>query len=199
MNFGELRSYAIGTGWYETFIRGAEIYLRIVTEAARAAGYDKGHAPALAEQCTSIGFGLWREIILSATAAKEREKVWGSQLSISAEANAALRKLKGVPTRVVLGVSATDHQRALATSLRRVLGLVDDPKGSVILLIGPPAFNPESKVVLCQEDVVRLKYEKGLAGLAQVLVAEERLVVLVAGLSDFGDGQLAKWTESLPG
>jgi hypothetical protein len=205
LDLGQLRRYAMGTGWYDTFFKGVSIYLKAVEQAARKAGYDKPR-PELTpstrtsgtDRCVTVGWDLWRGVVGNAVARSDRlEDDWGTRLDVSPAAQVALTALRGQPMHLVLGTPATDYQEGLAQALRQGMQLKDDAGASATLVIGPPSFTPAAAELLCQEDAVRLKYEEGLAGLVRTKVHDGKTLVLVAGLSDFGDAQLQGWANGL--
>lgn len=196
MDLGRLRRYAIGTGWYDAFIRGVEIYVNAVTEAAKRARMDAARPEWRQYQ---VGWDLWTRVIAQAIADRERhDPGWGSRLDIEAQALAALKQVRGRAVRLVLGERPTDYQQALGDAVRAALRLRDDPAARALIqdriIIGPPAFNAAAAAEgLCQEDVVRLKYEAGLAGLLRMKMDQGRTTLLLCGVSDFGDMRLAAW------
>jgi hypothetical protein len=190
-DLGQVRAYAIATGWYETFIKGIDIYLRIVDEATRLAGTHKNtFAPPASRP--QVGWTLWRNVVEEAIAA-ERPPDWGSRLNIDPNAISAFTQLQSRAANVLLPEPATDYQKQIAAVLQSM------PKSrsnaDVKLIIGPPAFNQHAAAFLCREDILRLKYDRGLAGL--VKFNPEARVLHLVGLSDFGDKKLLEWLTSI--
>jgi hypothetical protein len=186
---GQVRSYAISTGWYNTFITGVDIYMRIVTEATRRAGL----AP-MATQSTPggiVNWTLWRNIVAEATQQSERAADWGSRLSIDEEAITMLQKLRGRPVKIASPEPATDYQQQIAQTLRKTFAVKSQERAEMTVMIGPPAFNQHAVPLLCREDMLRLKYDSGLAAL--VKFNAERSVLHLIGFSDFGDRKLIDW------
>ena len=202
MDLGQLRRYAIGTGWYDTLIKGVTIYLSAMAQAARKAGHDKPRAElkglentgGAADRCATVSWDVWRAVIDSSARNADRlEENWGRRIDAAADATATLAGWRGKPVRLVTGAAPTDYQQALAAALRGELRLKEDAGSALRLIVGPPAHNRAAAEVLCQEDAVRLKYEAGLAGLVRAKAAGGNTLVLVAGLSDYGDDRLRAW------
>jgi hypothetical protein len=63
-------------------------------------------------------------------------------------------------------------------------------------MVGPRAFNSHAANLLCREDMLRLKYDSGAAGL--VKLNRDARVLHIAGLSDFGDRKLSEWIRNSP-
>lgn len=192
-DLGQVRSYAISTGWYETFIKGIDIYLCIVTEATRQAAL----APAngASKHSATLSWGLWRSIVEEAARQPERAPDWGSRLNIDDQAIAVLQKLRRQAVKLVLPDPATDYQQQIADTLLKTFRLTPKDQAEFTLLIGPPVFNVHAAPLLCREDMLRLKYGSGLAGLVKFNAG--RRVLHLVGLSDFGDGKLIAWLNSI--
>jgi hypothetical protein len=210
LDLGQLRQYALPTGWYAAFLKGIAIYLRAVNEACRLAGLNQaggerhqteGPAGCPSRNETGVGSGvpswsLWQQIVTDAIASGvHREDGWGSRLQIDPEAVALLRQLRGRSVRFLFGPTPTDYQQALARYLVQKFSLRRNSTTPHAIVIGPPAFNPAAREALCVEDSLRLKYDTGLAGLVRLNAGHDRL--LVAGFSDFGDDRLAHWVTSM--
>jgi hypothetical protein len=186
LNLGQVRAYAINSGWYNTFIKGVDVYLRVVTEAARTAKLDE--APA--RQIDGTSWNLWRSIV-EAAAERTPEADWGSRLQIGAETLPVLRQLRGKSAKLVVPASASDYQQSVVKVLQNAWRIKPQAGADITLMIGPPAFNASARPLLCREDMLRLKYDSGLAGL--IKWANESRVLHLIGLSDFGDRKLAAW------
>ncbi|HKQ39949.1 MAG TPA: hypothetical protein VJ063_17860 [Verrucomicrobiae bacterium] len=177
-DLGQVRAYAIGTGWYQTFIKGIDVYIRIVNAASQLAGLNE-------KSETSGSWSLWRRVVEEAIAGK-RSQDWGSRLSI----DRAVERLPGHAAKIVLPKPATDYQKQIADLSRKAFKRGAD----FTLMIGPPAFNEQAAAFLCREDAVRLKYGDGLAAL--VKYHGEPRVLHLAGFSDFGDRKLIEWIKT---
>lgn len=192
MNLGQLRRYATFTGWYETFIHGVDIYLRVLNQACEMA---RVALPRVERPTAPRGvppWGLWKSIVASAMKSREpKDSQWGSVLGIGEGVAAWLHARRNQYVTVRLPEQPTDYQKALAPTLKEKLGIRSRPDASRTLVIGSPAFNPSACAVLCVEDAVRLKYDQGLAAVARLDSSGGQL--LLAGLSDFGDNLLHGW------
>lgn len=187
---GQVRAYAINSGWYGTFIKGVDIYLRIVTEAAQTAKPDERLVPPGVESLSWTSWSLWRRVVEEA-AGRKPEADWGSRLQISTEALPLLKRLRGTPARLVVPSPSTDYQKSLAEVIQTAWGIKPEPAANVTIMIGSPAFNTSARALLCREDALRSKYGSGLAGLVKWL--PESRVLHIVGLSDFGDSKLKAW------
>ena len=116
---------------------------------------------------------------------------WGSGLDINDETRAVTRDLRGRQAELISPEAATDYQRQIVKTLREKLRLRPKKNADVTVMIGPPAFNSYAIPVLCREDILRVKYDSGLAGF--VRFNPERRVLHIVGLSDFGDRKLIDW------
>lgn len=201
MDLGQLRRYALPTGWYGAFLQGVKIYLRAVQEATQQAGLS-GPAVAPTDRAVSRpgvpSWSLWASIVGGSIRSGEaREPDWGSRLQIDPDAVAWLDELRAHPVRIIPGQACSEYQQALAEILRRRRMLRMKTGAARAIVIGPPAFNPAACALLCTEDALRLKYDQGLAGV--VRLSPDRTQLLLAGFSDFGDDRLVDWLLSNAG
>lgn len=202
LNLGELRRYAIGTGWYQAFTKGIDIYVRIVNEATDRAGVKPPVLPGAADADRSanpgfVGWNIWSEIIDTAREVRgdaPRAADWGSRLEVLPEAVLLIRKLRGQPVRLVLPNRPTEYQRLIADTLQARWKLKVQENAAISVIIGPPVFTPDASETLCREDLLRLKYDAGLAGIISGNISGDTLNL--AGLSDYGDRQIANWLSS---
>jgi hypothetical protein len=135
---------------------------------------------------------LWQRIVAEAIATQTYpEEGWGSRLEVDPDAVEWLRQTSGGRVNIVLAARPSRLQQTLAETCARRFKLRRSSGASRTIVIGPPAFCPAAGEVLCTEDVLRLKYDQGLAGLVRLYPADERL--LITGFSDFGDDQLGAW------
>ena len=179
-DLGQVRRYAISTGWYQVFIKGTEIYVAAVKEAAKLAEIpQRGADFKWADGVPSLD--LWSRVV---TDAKASSPDWGSKVFIDEGCDTWLRRKGG---KVVLGKNATDYQKKLARILSSKMGKPEFGRGKII--IGAPAFNPAASDALCHEETLRLKYDAGLAA----LVRTHKKDLLMIGFSDFGDQKLIEW------
>jgi hypothetical protein len=218
LDLGQVRRHAIGSGWYDTFLRGVEIYVTAVSEAAESAGYDarggggSGIGAAVdaganggpAEEADSqkmppgpaVGWSLWREVVTEAVGrSKLLPEEWGSRTETPQDAAASLAKLRGGVARLSVPGSSTESQRALSEHLKERLRIRHDAVATATVVVGPPAFNDGALPLLCHEDALRLKYGEGLAAL--VRADRPTGTLLLAGLSHFGDQKLIEWVEDV--
>lgn len=83
MNLGQLRRYAMGTGWYQALIASLNIYLRAVNEAGRMAGYGPANR-------NGLGQGLLQQwaaaVQQAAKRAHELPQDWGSMIEVQRSA-----------------------------------------------------------------------------------------------------------------
>jgi hypothetical protein len=187
LDLGKLRRYAKGSGWYESFIKGIQIYLRVVQEASERAGISDGKA-APTMPSTIPRFSLWSAVVAEANAEQHE---WGSKLELDPDAPGWIRTARAHAVSIEPGKDATDYQQRLAQLVRaKVRNGQKGQRASRRVLIGSPAFNART-TSLCIEDALRLKYDKGLAGLAKV----KDDTLLLAGFSDFGDQKLSEWLQ----
>lgn len=194
LDLGRLRRYAMETGFYETYVKGVEIYLRIVHEAAARTGYDRPSV--VSRPQGAVGWQGWQEGVLAAVGhVGEYPHDWGGRLDLHADTCAVLRRLQGKRVKIELGPQATDYQRRLAQVLADSWQVRPDPGASHRVLIGPPAYHPAAIALLGVDEAIALKYQDGLAGLTRVSTAGRYAVLLIAGLSDFGDQQLIEWLQ----
>jgi hypothetical protein len=187
LDLGQVRAYAISSGWYETFIKGVDIYLRVAAEAVQRAKLSDTFSPQPTE---GVSWNLWRGIVSAATERQPRDD-WGSRLNIAPEALPILRQLRGKPAKLVLPSLATDYQQTIGDAAQQTWAIKPDAAAQTTVMIGPPAFNASARPLLCREDMLRLKYDSGLAGF--VKWAPESRVLHIVGLSDFGDSKLINW------
>lgn len=195
MNLGQLRRYAFGTGWYETFIRGVDVYLRVVNEATRLAGLEnyisksrEGGVVAIRKDLPD--WNLWRTIVSDALKRKKLPDEWGSNLQIDPHAKQWLEDVRNQPVNIILPAPATDYQKQLAETLQRLWRIKPRKAATTTIIIGPPAFNNRA-TDLCREDILRFKYDNGLAGLIKYRPESDALHLV--GLSDFGDYKVRQW------
>jgi hypothetical protein len=128
---------------------------------------------------------------VEAAAERKPEADWGSRLQIGAEVLPVLRQIGGKSANLVFPAPATDYQQSVGKVLQNVWSVKPQPTADVTVMIGPPAFNASARPLLCREDMLRLKYDSGLAGL--IKWTEQSRVLHITGLSDFGDRKLAAW------
>jgi hypothetical protein len=196
LDLGQLRRYAIGTGWYGAFIKGVQIYLRIATIAAREAGIvdpppTNKSKPRRDTTAARANWSLWERIVSEAASrGGERPRNWGSELHIDAEAAGVLRRLRNARAHVVGPSNPNEYQREVLQTLQRELKVANDSRASVRIVVGSPGINPAALDILCTEDALRLKYDDGYAGL--VRLAADGRTVLLAGFSEFGEQQLVQ-------
>lgn len=174
-----------------TALAGAGAAGPVKAEADGGAGTGKGRRAV-------VGWSLWGQLLGEAVGlAGQLPEEWGSRVEVRPGAAAALRVLRGGAANVEEGGDPTDYQRALARALKERLGLRHDPVADWRVVVGPPAYNAvtEGTGLLCREDVVRLKYGQGSAALVGCDVG--RRVVVLAGMSDFGDHLLAEWVSKV--
>jgi hypothetical protein len=190
-DLGQVRAYAIDTGWYDTFIKGIDVYLRIVNEATDLAKLDTRQfetAPIASRDGGVPDWNLWQRILGEARG--ERDPDWGSRLNIHGGAETVLNKIGRLRAKVILPRPATDYQRQIAPLVREKFSLSRGSE-SLTIMIGSPAFNAAAGPLLCHEDMLRMKYDSGVAGF--VKYNADRHVLHLVGLSDFGDCQLIDW------
>lgn len=201
LDLGQLRRYALPTGWYETFLKGVSIYMRAVNSACTLAGIVQSkHEGALRPfgRRGTPSWSLWENVVSAAIRSEDaREQSWGSNLHIDPDAVRWLREAREQGVNLVLGPDPTDYQQTLAKVLKKNLALRVKARASRAVVIGSPPFNPAACDILCIEDALRLKYDRGFAGVVRFNAHRDRL--LVAGFSDFGDERLARWAESSAG
>ena len=197
MDLGQLRGYALLTGWYDAFLGGVSIYLRAVNSACELAGIAK--TPTLITKSENPGvpsWSLWQSVVVDAVRREEmRGERWGSEVRVEPAVIPWLREVQRQPVQLVTGTSLTDYQEQLVASLKRRLRV--KPNAARSLVIGPPAFNPVAREILCVEDALRLKYDHGLA--AVIHLNSERTQLLLAPLSEFGEIKLIEWLSATLG
>jgi hypothetical protein len=198
LDLGQLHHYALTTGWYDSFVKGVAIYLRVVEASTQLANI-KASADSRPPESARAGlpsWTLWQGIVSeSLRSPAPREPDFGSRLDIDPQAAPFLRSLRNRSVRIVLGPESTDYQQSLANALRRTLGVRSSSRASIVIVVGPASFNPAARELLCIEDTLRFKYIHGCAGVIRVSAAGE--AVLLAGLSDFGDHLIAKWLRTI--
>ena len=192
LDLGQLRRYAFGTGWYETFIRGVDVYVRVINEASAGVALPKAEGKI---ETNGVSWGLWRRIVTEALSGETLGEGWGSTVQVDPRALAFLKEAQDRPVKLSMAERASDYQKELARTLRRVWGVRWTNRSEMCIVIGAPAFNAHSARYLCREDMLRLKYGSGLAGI--VKADPDSATLVLAGLSDFGDYKLGQWAQAM--
>jgi hypothetical protein len=186
LDLGQVRRYAIKTGWYTTFIKGVEIYLRVVNEAAEKAGLRLARA-AGKRAPNQPNFRLWRSIVEEADPTPDN---WGSVVRVENEVSSWIANWRRKPVRIISGVSATNYQEELSRLVAAKFGRGrSNSRAGGVILIGTAQYNSASHSILCIEESLRLKYERGLAA----YVRADGNQLLLCGFSDFGYARLIDW------
>ena len=172
-DLGQVRRYAIHSGWYDTFIKGVDVYLRVVNEATRLAGIQGSGA--------DLDWGLWRRIVNDAVARPNHPPDWGSRLQTDQN---ALGQIRGKEVNLKTPEPSTDYQKHIAQNLKAQLRLRSKKTAPITVIVGSDSGT------LCREDALRAKYDQGLAGLITFHPQPRTLHLL--GFSDFGDRQIAQ-------
>ena len=189
LNLGQLRRYAKATGWYEAFIKGVAIYLRIVNEASKRAKIS-GSTVQTKRNSGIPSFSLWSSVVQEALA---ESLDWGSEIRVDPESFAWIRAAETKGAVVAGGAKNTDYQQQIIDLARANLKKSRSRvKSKRVVLIGSPQFNRKAEAFLCVEDSLRLKYDAGLAGIVSIFGN----TLVIAGFSDFGDHKLVKWFEA---
>lgn len=205
LDLGQLRAYAIGTGWYDCFLKGIQIYLRVIDDAVQLVGENlviptpAGSNAHLDEPPRSAGplspsfpsYDLWSDILAETLRERSHPADWGSQLNITAEASAVLHAVARRPVAIILPERFTDYQKQIADVLISKWRIQPRPDAPLKIVIGPPTFHSEPEGSICHEEILRLKYDTGLAAIATYDPDAHGLHLV--GLSDFGDQKLLDW------
>lgn len=192
MDLGQVRRYALRTGWYETFTTGVSVYLRVLNEASELAGIRGRSDTVGASRSAGVpSWGLWERVVREAAARREPlDPEWGNRVRTDGDARKWLEGVRHQPVQFLYERPLTDYQEQLVSTLKQSFQLKSRRRAARQILIGSPAFCPAARELLCAEDALRFKYDHGLAAL--VRLNPERTKLLVADFSDLGAQHLAQ-------